>query len=186
MATIDLHRPQIDLTGDSKRLRREKLTKLFFFVAAATSVAISAAIVLSLVQEAISFYTTVDTSSLFSKAWAPRRDLFDLRTLVVGTLIIVGIAMVVAVPLGLGAAMYLSEYASPRARKVLKPIVEVLAGIPSIVLAFFALVWITPEVVRKINEGATTANMLAAGIGVGILVVPIIASISEDAMRAVP
>jgi phosphate transport system permease protein len=92
------------------------------------------------------------------------------------------------VPLGLGAAVYLSEYASPRLRAALKPILEVLAGIPSVVLGFFALTWLAPNVVGKLfgEEAGRGGSMLAAGIGVGILTIPLVASVSEDAMRAVP
>lgn len=94
--------------------------------------------------------------------------------------------MVVAVPLGMGAAIYLSEYARPRIRKTLKPILEILAGIPSVVLGYFALTWIAPDLVGRIWEEAGAASLLAAGIGVGILTVPLIASVAEDAMRSVP
>lgn len=119
--------------------------------------------------------------------WFPRRGLFDMGTIVVGTFVIVAIAMVVAVPLGIGTAVYLAEYARPNVRKVIKPIIEVLAGIPSVVLAFFALAFINPNiVVRFFDPPNNAASMLAAGIAVGILTIPIIASVTEDAMRAVP
>jgi phosphate transport system permease protein len=94
--------------------------------------------------------------------------------------------MLVATPAGLGAAVYLSEYASPRARRTLKPVLEVLAGIPSVVVGFFALTFINPNVVQSIFTSASGFNLLVAGIGVGILTVPLVASIAEDAMRAVP
>jgi phosphate transport system permease protein len=106
--------------------------------------------------------------------------------LVVHTLIVTGIAMLVAVPFGLGSAVYLSEYARSGVRRVLKPTLEILAGIPSVVLGFFALQFITPNVVRALFPGAQSANFLAAGIAVGILTIPLVASVSEDAMRAVP
>jgi phosphate transport system permease protein len=94
--------------------------------------------------------------------------------------------MVIATPLGLGAAVYLSEYANPRLRRVLKPILEVLAGIPSVVLGFFAISFISPNVVQRFWDSAGNTSLMAAGIGVGILTIPLIASVSEDAMRAVP
>ena len=119
--------------------------------------------------------------------WFPRRGLFDMSTIIVGTFMIVLIAMVVAVPLGLGAAIYLSEYASPRVRRIVKPILEILAGIPSVVLAYFAITFINPNiVVRFFNPPDRAFSMLAAGIAVGVLTVPIIASVAEDALRAVP
>jgi phosphate transport system permease protein len=99
---------------------------------------------------------------------------------------VTAIAMVVATPLGLGAAMYLSEYARPRARRVLKPILETLAGIPSIVIGFFALTIVNPVIVQGLFGATNTFTMMAAGIGVGILTVPLIASVAEDAMYAVP
>ena len=99
---------------------------------------------------------------------------------------IAGIAMLVATPLGLGAAAYLSEYASPRTRRVLKPILETLASIPSVVLGYFALQWINPALVQKLFASAGTFNFLAAGLAVGILTVPLVASVAEDALHAVP
>jgi phosphate transport system permease protein len=94
--------------------------------------------------------------------------------------------MVVAWPLGVGSAIYLSEYAKPRVRRTLKPILEVLAGIPSVVLGYFALVTISPGLVQKVWTDAPQFNLMAAGIAVGILTIPLVASISEDALRSVP
>ncbi len=150
------------------------------------SVAISAAIVLSLLGRAVTFAVDVDLGSLWSDGWSPRRGQYDLRTIVGGTLMVTAISMVIAAPLGLGAAIYLSEYAGARARRWLKPIVEVLAGIPSVVMGFFALNWISPNIVQRLSGDATIFSMAAAGIGVGILVTPLVASIAEDAMHAVP
>ena len=180
--TIDLE----VLRGSNRRRRKESLIRALFLGAAIVSILISAAIVFSLIGKALLFITSVDIGALWSTGWFPRRGLFDLKTIIAGTLIISGIAMIVATPLGLGAAVYLSEYATLRARRVLKPIVEVLAGIPSVVLGFFALVWISPEIVQRISSEASLFNMAAAGIGVGIVVTPLVASISEDALRAVP
>jgi phosphate transport system permease protein len=175
-----------DLVGNPKRHRRERVVRLIFLAAAVTSVVISAAIVLSLIGRAITFVTSVDLGSLWTSGWFPRRGLYDIRTIVVGTMIIAGVAMLVATPLGLGAAVYLSEYARPRVRRTLKPIVEILAGVPSVVIGFFALTYLSPEVVRRFFPGASLSNMMAAGLGVGILVTPLVASIAEDAMRSVP
>ena len=96
------------------------------------------------------------------------------------------IAMVIATPLGLGAAMYLSEYASPKTRRRLKPILETLAGIPSVVLGYFALQVINPAIVQTLFATSSTFTIMAAGIGVGILTIPLVASVAEDAMYAVP
>lgn len=175
-----------DLAGNRRRHRRERLVRGAFFAAAAFSILISAAIVFSLAGGAIDFLRKVDLSTLSSSGWFPRRNMFDLRTIVVGTLLVSGIAMIVAAPLGLGAAMYLSEYASPRARRALKPILETLASIPSVVMGFFALRFISPELVQRFFGGESLFNIAAAGIAVGLLVTPLVASIAEDAMHAVP
>jgi phosphate transport system permease protein len=174
------------LGGSRERHHKETIVRRIFLSAAVASVFISVAIVGSLVGEAFTFLTNVDLGQLWQSGFFPRRGLFDLRTIIVGTLVIAGIAMFVATPLGLGAAMYLSEYANPRVRRLLKPIVELLAGIPSVVLGFFALTWVSPEIVQRLNPAAGIFNLMAAGLAVGILVMPMVASISEDAMRAVP
>jgi phosphate transport system permease protein len=175
-----------DLTGSPARHRKERVVKQLFLAAAVTSVIISAAIVLSLLGRAVTFLSNVELASLWSAGWFPRSGQFDLRTLITGTLIVAGIGMIVATPLGIGAAIYLSEYARPRIRRILKPMIEILAGIPSVVIGFFALTFISPQVVQAFFGRATLFNMAAAGIGVGILVTPLVASIAEDALRAVP
>lgn len=175
-----------DLAGDPKRRGRERRVKSVFVLAGFTSIAISIAIVASLAGEAWSFLSQVDLSELFTVGWFPRRGLYDIPTLIIATSIIAGIGMLVAIPLGLGAASYLAEYASPRARSWLKPTIEVLAGIPSVVLGFWALTFIGPEVVSRIFASAKPFTMMAAGLGVGVLITPLIATVSEDAMRSVP
>lgn len=158
-----------------------------FFGAAFLTIAISAAIVLSLFGGALDFITKVDLSRLWSSGWFPRRNLFDLKTIVTGSVIIAGIAMIVAAPLGLGAALYLSEYATPRARRLLKPVLETLASVPSVVMGFFALRIISPRLVQALfGSDVPLFNMLSAGIAVGLLVTPLVASVAEDAMHAVP
>ena len=174
-----------DLRGDPKRRRRERRVRRLFVASAVLSIIISLLIVGSLAGESWNFLTSVELASLWEIGWFPRRALFDLRTIIVSTLVITAIAMVIATPLGLGAAIYLSEYANPRLRRWLKPILEILAGIPSVVLGYFALTWISPNLVLKLFE-SQVFNQLAAGIGVGILITPLVASVSEDAMRAVP
>ena len=175
-----------DFRGSRARVRKERIIRAVLFTAALTSVVVSALIVLSLAGEAWTFVSQVELASLWSDGWFPRRGIYDVKTLLVGSLIVTVVAMLVAVPVGLGAAVYLSEYAPRRVRKVLKPALEILAGIPSVVLGFFALTFISPEVVQRLNPQATQFNIAAAGIGVGILAVPLVASISEDAMRSVP
>jgi phosphate transport system permease protein len=176
----------IDLSGSPRRHRRERVVRGLFFGAAAFSVVIGAAIVLSLAGRAVRFAIDVDPAALWSDGWFPRRGLYDLRTVVGGTLTVTLISMMVATPLGLGAAIYLSEYAGSRARRWLKPVVEILAGIPSVVMGFFALAVLAPGLVQRLWSSAPLFTLMAAGIAVGILVTPLVASIAEDAMHAVP
>jgi phosphate transport system permease protein len=153
-----------------------------------SSLLISVAIIVSLLGNSLTFLTNIDLDSLWTSPhrWAPRVGKFDLLTVFMGSLLVTGIAMIVAIPLGLGAAIYLAEYATPRVRRAVKPILEVLAGIPSIVLGFFAVAWIGPNIVQNLFSEADAFSIAAAGIGVGFLVTPLVASVSEDAMRAVP
>ncbi len=160
--------------------------RAFLLGASIVSVAISAGIVLSLIFEAISFVSSIQLSQLVADGWFPRRGMFSLGTVIAGTLIITLIAMALAAPVGLASAVFLSEYASTRVRRVVKPVLEILAGVPSVVLGFFALTWISPHVVQALFSEAKAFSLLAAGLGVGILTIPLVASISEDAMRAVP
>jgi phosphate transport system permease protein len=174
------------LSGDVARHRRERRMRWLFLGASLLSILISIGIVGSLAGGAVDFLSKVDLSSLWSAGWFPRSNRFDVKTIVVGSLLITGISMLVAAPLGLAAALYLSEFAKPRRRKVLKPIVETLASIPSVVMGFFALRVINPAIVQRVFDGAEFFNFLAAGIGVGLLVTPLVASVAEDALHAVP
>ncbi len=174
------------LTTNPRQARKERLIRDSLGATALVSVLISGLIIWSLFSEAWTFMVEVDWGSVWDIGWFPRRGIYDIKTLIVASLIVTGIAMIVAGPLGLGAAIYLSEYARPGVRRTLKPILEILAGIPSVVLGFFALEWIAPNVVKTLFGGPAAGSLLAAGIGVGVLVVPLVASISEDAMKAVP
>jgi phosphate transport system permease protein len=176
-----------DLAGNAARRRKEAAIRLVFLSTATLSVIITGLIVLALIGEALNFVSQVDPAALFAGGWFPRRDMFDIPTILGGTLVIAGIGMLVAAPLGIGAAIYLSEYASARTRGLLKPILEMLAAVPSIVLGYFALLFISPNIVENVCPGgASVFNMAAAGLAVGVLVTPLIASIAEDAMYAVP
>jgi phosphate transport system permease protein len=175
------------LRGDVRRLRRERVMRGLFFATAALSVVITVAIILSLAGGAADFLSKVQLSTLWSDGWFPRRNMFDIKTIVAGTIIVAAIAMVVAAPLGLGAAMYLSEYAKPRARRFLKPVIETLASVPSVVLGFFALRIISPDIVQKLfGSSVPIFNLMSAGLAVGLLVTPLVASVAEDSMHAVP
>jgi phosphate transport system permease protein len=176
-----------DLRGDAARRRRERVIRYLFFGAAALAIVISVGIVLSLLGDTIIFLQGIDPGALLSDVWQPRSGEYSLAAILSGTFVIAVIAMLVAAPLGLGAAIYLAEYASPRVRGWLKPILEILATIPSVVLGFFALTVISPTLIQNICPGNTPVFSLAsAGVAVGILITPLIASISEDAMYAVP
>jgi phosphate transport system permease protein len=174
------------LRGSAARRRRERLVQAILLAGGLASIGISALIVVTLIADALRFLAAVDLSALNTIGWAPRRGMFDLPTLLIGTFLVSAIAMLLAAPIGLLSAIYLSEYATPRVRSVVKPILEILAGIPSIVLGFFAIAVISPEIVQQINPKAPGFNVLAASIGVGILSIPLVASVAEDAMRAVP
>lgn len=118
--------------------------------------------------------------------WSPQIGRFGILELLVPTFVITLIAMVVSIPLGLGAAIYISQYAQPRTRSILKPILEILAGVPTVVYGYFALTFVTPLLRQFFGDQVQVYNMLSAGLVVGILIVPTISSISEDAISSVP
>jgi phosphate transport system permease protein len=157
-----------------------------FLLAASSAIVITFAIVATVAVEAVAFLTDVELSALFADGWFPREGKFGLPTIFVGTLWITAIAICVAGPIGLATAVYLSEYARPGVRKVLKPALEILAGIPSVIIGFFTLNFISPELVQRIFTSAERGSLLAAGVGVGVLIIPLVASISEDALSSVP
>jgi len=158
--------------------------------AAFVSIFTTIGIVVSLVLPAVDFFREVSIVEFFTSSdWSPNLEpqSFGVLPLVTATLMVTAIGLLVAVPLGLGAAMYLSEYASTKVRARLKPVLELLAGIPSVVFGFFALTFVTPILLQKIlrlEVGFT--NALSAGIVLGVMIIPTIASLSEDAMSAVP
>jgi phosphate transport system permease protein len=174
----------------ARRRWGEDIIKALLVLAALVSVLTTTGIVLSLLGETISFFGDVGVGEyLFGTEWSPlfQPPSFGVLPLVLGTMVISAVAMVVAVPLGLAAAIYLSEYASPRIRKVIKPILELLAGVPTIVFGYFALTFFTPEILRALfGSDVAIFNGLSAGIIIGFLIVPTVASISEDSMSAVP
>jgi phosphate transport system permease protein len=173
----------------ARRRWGEDLIKGFLVLCAFISVLTTTGIVLSLVEETIVFFGDVPIGDfLFGTEWSPLFEppSFGVLPLVLGTLMVSLIGMAVAVPLGLGAAIYLSEYARPRVRKTVKPILELLAGVPTIVFGYFALTFFTPEILRGIGLNVGIFNGLSAGIIIGFLIIPTVASISQDAMSAVP
>jgi len=185
-ATLGARPPDSRLVGTVARRRSEALVRLVLATSGLVSIAISVAIVVSLGYEALLFLSSIDLSQLVAPGWFPRRGMYDLLTLFIGTLMVASIAMFLAAPIGLATAIYISEYASPRTRRTVKPVLEILAGVPSVVLGFFALTFISPNVVQVIFPSAQGFSFMAAALAVGILTIPLVASISEDAMRAVP
>jgi phosphate transport system permease protein len=188
-ARAETRRTEVSLRAPRPRYG-EKIIKCLLVLAAFISVLTTTGIVLSLLEETITFFGDVSVGDfLFGTEWAPLFEpaSFGVLPLVSGTLITSAIAMVVATPLGLGAAVYLSEYARPAVRKTIKPILELLAGVPTIVFGYFALTFFTPEILQALlGNSIQIFNALAAGIIIGFLIIPTVASISEDAMSAVP
>lgn len=156
--------------------------------AAIASIFITVGIVYVLFSEAVPFFDEVDFSEFATNTlWSPLGQEFGVLPLIVTSIYVAAIATVVAVPLGVGSAIYLSEYASEPFRKVIKPVLELLAGIPTVVLGFFALYSVTPALkdVGALSQ-FQTFSILVGGLVVGILITPTISSLSEDALRAVP
>jgi phosphate transport system permease protein len=167
----------------------EKIIRFILALAAFVSIFTTFGIVISLLIPSIEFFMEVPiTDFLFGTVWTPlfKNGEFGVIPLLSGTIVITLIAIAVAIPLGLGASIYLSEYASDRVRKVLKPTLEVLAGIPTVVFGFFALEFLTQAILIKIFPEIEVFNALSAGLIMGVMIIPTIASLSEDAMAAVP
>jgi phosphate transport system permease protein len=169
----------------------ENVIEIIVFVCGAISIFTTTAIVIVLFQEAWLFFGSpeVDLAEFFgTTTWQPETGRFGIWPLMTSTLITSIIALMVAVPLGLGAAIYLSEYASPQARGYLKPILEVLAGVPTVVYGYFALTFVTPVILQGLlgKGNVEIYNMLSAGLTMGIMILPLVASMSEDALSAVP
>jgi phosphate transport system permease protein len=166
----------------------EAVVKTVLALCALVSVATTVGIILALLEPSIEFFQEVSIVDFFSgDRWAPLFEpaSFGVQPLLVGTLVVTFWACLVALPLGLCVAIYLSEYARPRVRRILKPALEVLAGIPTVVFGFFALTFFTP-LLQDIGADVGTFNVLSAGLVMGVMLIPTVASISEDAMSAVP
>lgn len=172
---------------EKKRNWSSKAMPIFFLGMASVSIFTTFGIAATLIVDAFRFFSEVPVGQVFSTNLAPLRaqPSFGILPLINATIIVTLIAMLVAIPIGLSAAIFLSQFASPRLRKVLKPVLEVLAGIPTIVYGFFAYSFVTPLLMKLIPDlGAK--NALSPGIVMGIMIIPMVASLSEDAMNAVP
>jgi phosphate transport system permease protein len=182
--------PGTPVLGAARRRWGEDVVKALLLLCAVVSILTTLGILASLLGETFTFFKDVGVWEFLSGTdWSPlfTDPSYGVLPLVWGTLLITGIALIVAVPLGLASAVYLSEYARPRTRKTIKPALELLAGIPTIVFGYFALTFFTPTVLRDLlSLDVQVFNALSAGIIMGFMVVPTIASISEDAMTAVP
>jgi phosphate transport system permease protein len=195
MATESQAIPQVAPRGLGTARPRwgERIIEASLLGCALLSVLVTVGILIALFEPSIEFFREIDIADFFTqKEWAPlfTPPSFGVSPLVVGTLITTFWAIVVCVPFGLGAAIWLSEYAPPRARAILKPTLEVLAGVPTVVYGFFALTFVTP-LLQSIWPGflgdePAIFNALAAGLVMGVMILPTVASLSEDAMSAVP
>jgi len=178
---------ELTLRAERRRIG-EDVVKGALAVCAFVSVATTVGIVVALFAPAFEFFQEVSFADFFTGTeWAPLFEPahFGVLPLVAGTLLVTAIACLVAIPFGLGAAVYLSEYASPRVRGILKPALETLAGIPTIVFGYFALTFVTP-LLRDLGIDVEIFNALSAGLVMGVMLIPTIASLSDDAMGAVP
>ena len=176
------------LAKNIRRNVKERIIELILMTAALVAVATTFAIVGVLLYESLSFFKTVSVVEFFTDTqWTPLFEdaHYGIMPLVSGTLTTSAIALAVAVPIGTVSAIFLSEFASHKTREIVKPILELLVGVPTVVFGYFALFFVTP-LLQKIYPGLPSFNMLGAGIVMGIMIIPYIASMSEDAMRAVP
>ncbi len=167
---------------------RENLIEAALFLAASSAVLATAAIVFILVWESLPFFRQVGLKEfLTATEWSPlfSDPRYGILPLLAGTLVTTGVALLLAVPVGLISAIWLSEYAPQRAREILKPLLELLAAVPTVVYGYFALLFVSP-LLQKLIPDLPGFNMLAAGLVIGMMIVPYISSLSEDAMRAVP
>lgn len=176
------------LAKNIRRNVKERIIELILMLAALVAVATTFAIVGVLLYESLSFFKTVSVVEFFTDTqWTPLFEdaHYGIMPLVSGTLTTSAIALAVAVPIGTIAAIFLSEFASHKTRETIKPILELLVGVPTVVFGYFALFFVTP-LLQSIYPDLPSFNMLGAGIVMGIMIIPYIASMSEDAMRAVP
>ena len=188
MASSDLTAGAEFRLSAKRRRYGEDVVKALLAVCALISVLTTVGIVIALFVPAFEFFQEISiVDFLTGKDWSPLFEPahFGVLPLIGGTLLVTAIASAVAMPFGLGAAIYLSEYATPRTRGILKPAFEILAGIPTIVFGYFALTFVTP-LLRDIGIQVDIFNTLSAGLVMGVMLLPTVASLSEDAMGAVP
>lgn len=187
-AAMSAEQSTLSLNRKKRLLSTDRIMPKILAGFALISIMTTIGIVLILITESAGFFREVSFWEFITGTeWTPlfANPKFGVLPLVAGTLMVTMIASLVAIPLGLGSAIYLSEYAPDRARAILKPVLEILAGIPTIVYGFFAISFVTP-IIRALLPQTDMFNVLSAGIVVGIMIIPMICSLSEDAMNAVP
>ena len=187
MGSMPNVREMIQLNISKNKNTSDKIMSKFLFVTASISILTTVGIILTLVIDAAKFFSSVPLAEVFSTNLSPlgANPSFGILPLINGTIFTTLIAMLVAIPFGLSSAIYLSQFASESKRKILKPMMEVLAGIPTIVYGFFAYSFVTP-LLMKIIPSLEAKNVISPGIVMGIMIIPLVASLSEDAMNAVP
>lgn len=188
METATTRQMALTLRRRPTRRIREQMLQALFFLCAAVSILTTFGIIAVLLEETLCFFERVSiVEFLTGTRWTPlfASKQFGVLPLVNGTILVAAGAMAIALPLGLLAAIYLSEYAAPRTRRVLKPILEILAGIPTVVYGYFALLFVTP-ILKTIWPQTQAFNALSASLVMGFMILPMVASISEDALSAVP
>jgi phosphate transport system permease protein len=176
------------LTGAASRRRSERIIGIVLFLASAVSILTTIGIVAALLKDALSFFAEVSpleflTDTQWTPLFVPRH--FGVLPLIFGSLLVTAGAALIALPLGLASAIYLSEYASDRTRRTLKPMLEILAGVPSVVYGYFALEFVTP-LIRHVVPQTEIFNAASASVVVGLMITPLVSSLSEDALAAVP
>jgi phosphate transport system permease protein len=176
------------LSSSDRRLRHwgERAIELLLLLAALSSIGITLAIVGILLYESVGFFKQVPIWNFLTDAmWTPQTEQYGVMSLVSGTIVTTVVALLVAIPVGTIVAIYLSEFAAAKLRETVKPILELLAGVPTVVYGYFALTVVTP-LLKMLIPGLGGSSMLSAGLVMGILIVPYISSLSEDAMLSVP
>lgn len=168
---------------------KERIIYLGLFLCATVSIATTVGIIVVLGKESILFFSHVSLLDFFTGTeWAPTFEpaRFGVLPLICGTFLIAAGALVIALPIGLGSAIFMSEYAPSSVRSVLKPTLEILAGVPSVVYGYFALMFVTPYVLRPLFPSTEVFNAASAAMVVGVMIIPTISSLCDDALRAVP
>lgn len=185
---LDKQTINIPKTSRRARLLRELVIEKILLLAASVSVLVTLGIMWILISESLPFFKAVSIKEFFTETeWTPLFSVpkFGILPLLSGTFLTTFIALLIAIPLGTVSAVYLSEYSTSTKREFIKPILELLAGVPTVVYGYFALLFVTP-ILQKVFPEMSGFNVLSAGIVIGIMIIPYVSSLSEDAMRAVP